>query len=45
MCYSFEVYFCFSDNSLVNLDDAVNLTCKICGIFILLLKHTIDHSE
>ena len=45
MYYSFKVYFCFVDNSLVSQDAAVNLTCKIRGIFILRLKHTLDHSE
>ena len=45
MCYSVEVYFCLVDNSLVSQGATVNLTCKICGIFILRLKLTLDHSE
>ena len=45
MCYSCEVYFCFVDNSFVSEDAAKNLTCKIFGIFILRLKHTLDHPE
>ena len=45
MCYSFKVYFYFVDNSLVSQGATVNLTLKMCGIFILRLKYTLVHSE